>query len=546
MKYDTIVVGGGIAGLTAAAYVAKAGHSVVLFEKQEKVGGLIQTFNRNGVYFDGGLRSMENAGTLFPMLRQLGIEIDFVKSKTSIGIADKVIVLEDNNSIKAYEDFLIHQFPDDADGIRLIAKEVRKNMKLMEVLYGIDNPIFMDFKKNKKYQWKELLPYLFKFLLAIPKINQLQEPVNDYLRRFTKNQALIDVIGQHFFQQTPASFALSYFSLYLDYYYPLGGTATVINKLAQFIKGHGGTIQCSSPIILHNPEQMFVVNNQGNKTFYKKLIWAADLNQLYKRIPTQGLKNKKQVKRIEEKMNYYKGLRGGDSVFSLYLSLNLEPEYFQNRSTGHFFYTPAKDGVSSLDRSGINEFMNMNLIDPNDLITKNKVIGYLTKFISLNTLEIAIPVLRDPHLAPKGQTGVVVSVLFDYMLAKKIETAGWTNEIKDLLELEMIKVLDESIYPGIMANVAHRFSSSPLTIEKLTDSTQGGITGWAFTNPYMPVVHKVHKIFNSANTILPHVYQAGQWVYSPSGMPISIITGKLAADKVLKALKKKRYKFWTV
>ena len=48
--YHTIVVGGGIAGLTAAAFVAKAGHSVALFEKQEKVGGLIQTFERNGVF----------------------------------------------------------------------------------------------------------------------------------------------------------------------------------------------------------------------------------------------------------------------------------------------------------------------------------------------------------------------------------------------------------------------------------------------------------------------------------------------------------------
>ena len=80
MKYDAIVVGAGIAGLTASAYLARAGHSVILFEKQSKVGGLVQTFQRNKVYFDGGLRSIENSGIVFPMLKQLGIEIDFAKS----------------------------------------------------------------------------------------------------------------------------------------------------------------------------------------------------------------------------------------------------------------------------------------------------------------------------------------------------------------------------------------------------------------------------------------------------------------------------------
>jgi all-trans-retinol 13,14-reductase len=44
------------------------------------------------------------------------------------------------------------------------------------------------------------------------------------------------------------------------------------------------------------------------------------------------------------------------------------------------------------------------------------------------------------------------------------------------------------------------------------------------------------KVAKSVETILPHVYQAGQWVYSPSGLPISILTGKLAADRALKDL----------
>lgn len=53
MKYDAAVVGGGMAGLTAAAYLVRSGLSVILFEKDLEVGGLVRTFNRGGFVFDG-------------------------------------------------------------------------------------------------------------------------------------------------------------------------------------------------------------------------------------------------------------------------------------------------------------------------------------------------------------------------------------------------------------------------------------------------------------------------------------------------------------
>ena len=38
MIYDAIIVGGGAAGLTAAAYLKKAGKSVLLIEKMDLLG----------------------------------------------------------------------------------------------------------------------------------------------------------------------------------------------------------------------------------------------------------------------------------------------------------------------------------------------------------------------------------------------------------------------------------------------------------------------------------------------------------------------------
>jgi phytoene dehydrogenase-like protein len=534
MKYDAIVVGGGIAGLTAAAYLAKAGQKVILFERQNKVGGLVQTFQRDGIYFDGGLRSIENSGIVFPMLKQLGIDIEFAKSNISIGIADSVLKLKGKESVDEYQEFLIAQYPENATDIKAIIVQIKRIMDYMDVLYGIDNPAFLNPKKDRKYFMKVIFPWMFKFIFTIGKLKKLQEPVEDYLKRFTNNQSLIDSIAQHFFQKTPASFALSYFSLYLDYHYPKGGTATLIKKLEEYIVENGGVIKTNTTIVSLQPEEKYVIDNEGNSTEYNHLIWAADLKHLYNNIPIEKLKNPTLAQKITEKRALLKDLKAGDSVFTVYLSVNQNKEYFDKICTGHFFYTPDKRGLGTVDKSVIDEFLNSKTIDSENFELKNKVKKYLEAYFRLNTFEIAIPVLRDADLAPEGKAGLIVSLLYDYSLAKKIDDFGWTAEIKEFLEKITIDILNESIFPGIKEKVTGCFSSSPVTIEKLTGNTEGGITGWAFTNPVMPAVSSMLGIAKSVETPLPSIFQAGQWTYSPAGLPISILTGKLASDKVLK------------
>lgn len=533
-KFDAIVVGGGIAGLTAAAYLVKAGQSVMLVEKQSKVGGLLQSFKRNNVYFDAGLRSIENSGIVFPMLKELGIKIDFVKSNVSIGIADSVLKLNNHESVIEYEAFLKSHYPDNEDDISAIIFEIKKIMGYMDVLYGIDNPIFLNMTEDKKYLLKVILPWMFKFITTIQKINKLNEPVEDYLKRFTKNQSLIDIIAQHFFQKTPTSFALSYFSLYLDYYYPKGGTAVLVDKLAEYIIENGGEIKTDTTIEYLHPEEKYILDTNGNRLEFNNLVWAGDLKHLYKIIPVEKIKSQKLVKKIEEKRSIFKDLRGGDSVFTVYMTVNETKKYFDEICTGHFFYTPDKNGLSIVYKGEIEKFLNDKNIDSENIELKNKITQYIEDYFKYNTFEIALPVLRDPELAEDGKIGLIVSLLFDYQLAKKIDDAGWTNEMKSVMEQSVISILNDSIFPGIQNKIVEKFSSSPLTIEKLTGNTEGGITGWAFTNPYMPVVNKMLKVSKSVDTVLPSIYQAGQWVYSPSGLPISILTGKLAADKIVK------------
>lgn len=536
-KYDSIVVGAGIAGLTAATYLARAGQSVLLIERQSKVGGLIQTFEREGVYFDGGLRSIENSGVVFPMLKQLGIDIDFVKSKVSIGIGDTVLTLENRASLADYEIFLQKQFPENKQDVSRIIQEIKKSMEHMDVLYGIDNPAFLDLMADKKYLLKVILPWMFKFIRTVRKITNLNQPVDEYLQRFTSNQQLIDIIAQHFFQKTPASFALSYFSLYLDYFYPKGGTAMLPSKLEECFRKFDGKIKLNTTVLSIEPEQKKIHVQSGEVFEYTNMIWAGDTKQLYNLTNINEIGDKKLKQSILKKREQLRDLKAGDSVFSAFITVDLDREYFASKCSGHFFYTPSKAGLSTMHNDAIQQFIVAPISEQHREQQKEIVIKYLMDYCALNTYEISIPILRDPNMAPEGKAGLIVSLLYDYNLALKIEEYGWTAEIKQLLEQTFIQVLDRSIFPGLKKAVTSSFSSSPLTIEKRTGNTEGGITGWAFTNPIMPAESRMLQIYKSVDTLLPSVYQAGQWVYSPSGMPTCILTGKLASDKVLKKSK---------
>ncbi len=527
MDYDVIIIGSGVAGLTASAYLTKAGHSILLCEKENSCGGLVQSFDHNGFIFDAGIRALENAGALFPMLKQLGLEMELVKSHITLGIEDKVIAIRSNESVEQYKNLLIELYPESKTEIELIILKIHKIMGYMDVQYGIDNPLFLDIKADREYFLKEVFPWMFKYALTAGKIAAINKPVVNYLNEFTKNQSLLDIITQHFFTETPAYFALSYIKLYLDYYYPKGGTGKLSEKLLHFIKQHGGEVRTKTEIISVNPEKRTVTDSAHNIYGYKNLLWAADLKRLYQCIDSSTLSDIHIKSTIDKKKELLSNKTGNDSVFTLYVSLDLDKEYFASIASEHFFYTPSRKGLSNAGKVPINE-------------SWKSIQDWLENFFYLTTYEISIPALRDPALSPPGKTGLIVSVLFDYRLTKYINDKGWYQEFKELSESLMINTLEKSIYPGITAAIIDKFSSTPVSLEQITGNTDGAITGWAFTNHPMPAENRLPMIGSTANTPIPGIFQAGQWTFSPSGFPVSLITAKVAADKILKTLRKKK------
>ncbi len=71
--YDVIVIGAGVAGLAAARAVQDSGHSVIVLEASDRLGGRITTEEVDGFLVDRGFQILN------PAYRHLRASIDITR-----------------------------------------------------------------------------------------------------------------------------------------------------------------------------------------------------------------------------------------------------------------------------------------------------------------------------------------------------------------------------------------------------------------------------------------------------------------------------------
>ena len=74
-KYDVIVVGAGIAGMTAAIYVARAGRSVVIFEEKMHGGQIINSLGVGNWPGEVSISGAELSQKIYQQVDNLGVEV---------------------------------------------------------------------------------------------------------------------------------------------------------------------------------------------------------------------------------------------------------------------------------------------------------------------------------------------------------------------------------------------------------------------------------------------------------------------------------------
>jgi phytoene dehydrogenase-like protein len=105
------------------------------------------------------------------------------------------------------------------------------------------------------------------------------------------------------------------------------------------------------------------------------------------------------------------------------------------------------------------------------------------------------------------------------------------NVFKKKLSEAIIHILDQTLLKGWKDKIMNVIEATPLTIKSRLNNTGGAITGWSFKGD-IPVESKLFKIAKSIYTPFPYIYQSSQWSFSPSGFPTSIVTAKIASNKI--------------
>jgi phytoene dehydrogenase-like protein len=82
---EVVIVGAGLAGLSAAALLVKDGIRVVLIEEDEDVGGKLRSIEREGFCMDGGLHCFHygDDGPIGELCRALSLDISYLESRNA-------------------------------------------------------------------------------------------------------------------------------------------------------------------------------------------------------------------------------------------------------------------------------------------------------------------------------------------------------------------------------------------------------------------------------------------------------------------------------
>ncbi len=92
-NYDVIIIGAGIAGMTAAIYVVRGGKSVLVLEEKTQGGQIINTPDIENWPGDYGVSGVDLSQKIYHQMDKLGAEIEYSKV---LGIEKGAGVLSDN------------------------------------------------------------------------------------------------------------------------------------------------------------------------------------------------------------------------------------------------------------------------------------------------------------------------------------------------------------------------------------------------------------------------------------------------------------------
>jgi all-trans-retinol 13,14-reductase len=434
MKFDAIIIGSGLGSLLCAYILSREGFSVCVLEKNNKFGGCLQTFNRDGSCFDTGMHyigSMDDGQILRKYFNYFNLSQNLRLKRLDENGYDIIrLKKEEYKFANGYDNFcekILQKFPSEKEAIKAYIT------KLQDIGNSVDLFNIRDIQGTPKY------------------FDYYSQSFDEFINTITNNRKLKNVL-------------LSISPLYAGrkdmtpLYIPMIIHASFIPSAYRFIDG----------------------GSQVSDILIKQIIDFGGV--LFKRYEVTGFKfEKNRIKNVE--VNHSHQIEGKYFIAGIHpktlLSL-IEPKYFKPAYVKRILSLEETTGMFSLYLSLHNntfKYINSNLYcydtdefwEKNDYSDESWPQGFMIHF--------------SPLSQNNGFTNaVIINTYMKWDDVKKWQHTSVEKRGDEYLEFkqkkaEILLSRVENYLPGIRKAIKSYYTSTPLTYRDYTGSYNGSVYG---------------------------------------------------------------------
>ena len=462
MKHKVVIMGSGLGGLVCGYILSKNGYEVMVLEKNNQIGGCLQTFKRKNVKFDTGMHyigSMDKGQILYRFFKYLNLLDDVKISRLDTSGYDVISIAGDSYKFASgFENFieaLSQHFPNNQEDIKSYVKRI-KEIAAVSPLYNlqeINNHTFIE-------------------------PDYIKTSINEFIASITNNTRLQDVLAGNLplyggiKGKTPTYIHALINNFYIQSAFRIiGGSDAIAHSLAKSIQSFGGKIMTNAEVVkincdaekatsvqLSNGEKIeadFIISNVHPQTTLAK-IDSPLIRKVYRN-------------RISE-------LENTISNFTVYIKfkenttpyLNYNYYYYEHDDVWSAQYYEAKKWPENF------LYMHQCIEDKAHFADSAKLIGYM-RFDEVKKWE-------GTTVGNRGN---------DYL------------EFKEEKAHKLLQKLEQS-FPGINSAIDVYYTSTPLTYLDYTATKEGSMYG-IVRDKNFPA-----QTYISQRTKIPNLFLTGQ------------------------------------
>jgi phytoene dehydrogenase-like protein len=490
MEKSLIIIGAGVAGLTAGCYARMNGYATTILEMGDVPGGLCISWKRKGYLFDGsaaGLAGSAPGSPLFQLWEEIGVikycPLHFGDNFGSIHLLDGRIITIFTN-VERLQTHLLQEFPDESAVI-------------LEFTTAIQSVLDLDIPFSDAHGWDAIKQNFQNIFISLTHLPVLLKYGTMTLRQFAskiKDEDLVTVFHNlvHF-----GGLDVPMLTILLPLAYahrkmagiPVNGWLSFAHSIERRYLELGGSIHYQCKV-----ESLIIENNN-----VKGVILADGKQVLAERV-----------------------LTAVDGRFSQSLLLGrMEGDTRQSFNPADLSDQPVQVNLGVAD-----DFSNDNGAVTYILPDKLTCAGRTHEKITVHNK------YYDPSAAPNGKSAITVFLDSDYAWWKDVASDPVRYQAEKALCAEMVIAIMERNHPGFTSRVEVVDVSTPLTRERYTGNWMGAMQARKPKSNMIKALLQASPQYASKE--YAGLYSAGQWVEAWGGITTAAQSGRKAIQAMCK------------